>query len=338
MKNLLKNFRAALTEAVLDVIWGAWSQVGVMGHGQPGEGLIVDPEPLLLLTWECAREDSRVFDEVLDWLVRNGRWVNVVRLTTLLEEDQTCSANLAGAVAAFMMQHNKGPKWRKLAEHCQPDSKETLTPLFHRQGKPLNPVGDQRDEIFVRYGWARSPVFLRGQSQPMPAWTPTSLVLKCRAFFGVNIRADVFAWLVAHGQGTASGLARELGYSQRRVQDTLMEMQLAELFQIRFDGNRKEYSLDASKGWQLLFEATSKRAAWFNWRAFGRGISIVWKKAFTMKEQDLTADLFESEMGKTLIESQPDLTAAGVPLSTRPSASELVEKLKRIAQTGREKV
>jgi len=65
----------------------------------------------------------------------------------------------------------------------------------------------------------------------VPAWTPTSLMLKCRAFFGVNIRADVFAWLVAHERGTASGLARELGYSQRRVQDTLAEMQLAELFQ-----------------------------------------------------------------------------------------------------------
>lgn len=337
MKNLLKDFRAELTETLLGLIWGAWSQVGVMGHGQPREGLIVDPEPLLLLTLECARQDSRVFDEVLDWLARNGRWVNVVRLTTLLEQDRTCPVNLVGAVAAFMMQYNKGPKWRQLAARCQPNSGEILTPLFFRQGKPLNPLGDERDEIFARYGWARSPVRLRGQSQPMPAWTPTSLVLKCRAFFGVNIRADVFAWLVAHGQGTASGLARELGYSQRRVQDTLLEMQLAELFQIRFDGNRKEYSLDASKGWQLLFEASSKRAAWFNWRAFARGISIVWKKAFTMKEQDLTADVFESELGKALIASQPDLTSAGMPLSLRPSVSELIEKLKRIAQTGREK-
>lgn len=51
--------------------------------------------------------------------------------------------------------------------------------------------------------------------------------LKCRAFFGVSIRADVFAYLVAHGPGTASGVARELGYSQRRVQETLAEMQLA---------------------------------------------------------------------------------------------------------------
>jgi hypothetical protein len=332
MKNLLTTFRANLSQVMLDAIWAAWSQVGVMGHSQSRAARIVDPEPLLLLTWECARQDSRVFDEVLDWLVRNGRWVNVVRLTTLLNEDQTCTPSLAGAVAAFMMQHDKGPKWRILAERYRPASGQPLVPLFQRQGKPLVSMNDERDEVFARYGWARSPVFLRGQSQPMPGWTPTNLILKCRAFFGVNIRADVFAWLVAHGHGTASGLARELGYSQRRVQDTLVEMQLAELFQTRFDGNRKEYSLDANKGWHLLFEATSDRAAWFNWRAFGRAVSVVWKKALSMKEQDLTDYLFESEISKALTEAQPDFTASGLALSTRPTPYELLEKLKRLTQ------
>src|SRR5207247_10426457 len=114
---------------------------------------------------------------------------------------------------------------------------------------------------------------LQGQSQRGPAWTPASLVLKCRAFFGVNIRADVFARLVARGPATASGLARELGYSQRRVQETLMEMQLGGLFQTRFDGNRKEYSIESSNGWQLLFEATPERAPWFDWRALGRAVA-----------------------------------------------------------------
>lgn len=331
MKNLLKKFRTDLTRAVLDVIWETWSQAGVMGQGQPSPGRIVDPEPLLLLTWECARQDSRVFDEVLDWLTRNGRWINVVRLTTLLNEDRTCPPSLAGAVAAFLMQHDKGPKWRTLAERYRPVTQQMLEPLFQRQTKPLTPVDDERDEIFARYGWARSPVFLRGQSQPMPVWTPTSLIIKCRALFGVNIRADVFAWLMAHGHGTASGLARELGYSQRRVLDTLVDMQLAELFQIRFDGHRKEYSLDAKKGWQWLFESTSERAIWFNWRAFGRAVSVVWKQAFSMKEEALTEYIFESEIGKALAEARSDFTAAGLFLSMRPSSSELLEKLIRLA-------
>ena len=330
MKNLLKDFRTELSQTVLNSLWSAWSQVGVMGGAAPSQPRIVDPEPLLLLTWECARQDARAFDEVLDWLVQNGRWINVTRLTTLLAEDQICSPTLVGAVAAFMAERDKTPKWRNLAQRCQPKSGVEPETLFQRQGKPLSPTKGETDEVFSRYGWQRSPIWLRGQSQKLPAWTPASLVLKCRAFFGVSIRADTFAYLVAHGPGTASGVARELGYSQRRVQETLAEMQLAGQFQTRYDGNRKEYSIESSKGWQLLFEGTPERAAWFNWRAFGRAVSTVWKKGYSLKEEGLTDYLFESEMAKAVAAAQPDFTAAGLALSERATPRELVDKLQRL--------
>jgi len=150
MKNLLRQFRAELSQTVLDAIWAAWAQVGVMGQSQPRAARIVDPEPLLLLTWECARQDPRVFDEVLDWLVRNGRWVNVIRLSTLLKEDQICAPSLAGAVAAFMTQHDKSPKWRNIAERCKPEPGQPSAPLFQRQGKPLIPMDEDRDEVCAR--------------------------------------------------------------------------------------------------------------------------------------------------------------------------------------------
>src|SRR5206468_12602027 len=115
MKSLLRDFRIELSQTVLNILWSAWSQVGVMGGAAPAQPRIVDPEPLLLLTWSCARQDARVFDEVLDWLVQNGRWVNVLRLTTLLEEDAVCPTPLVGAVAAFMAGRDKPLERRKLA-------------------------------------------------------------------------------------------------------------------------------------------------------------------------------------------------------------------------------
>lgn len=330
MKNLLRSFRTEFSQTVLDFLWSAWSQVGVMGGGAPSQPRIVDPEPLLLLTWECARQDARAFDEVLDWLVQNGRWINVVRLSSLLEEDQVCSPTIAGAAAAFMAERDKTPKWRNLAERCRPKSKVAPEVLFQRQGRPLAQTEGAVDAVFSRYGWRRSPIQLRGQSQRIPAWTPASLVFKCRAFFGVSIRADAFAYLMARGPGTASGLARELGYSQRRVLDTLEDMQLAGQFQTRLDGNRKEFSIESGKGWQLLFEGTPERAAWFNWRAYGRAVSTVWNKAFGLKEDGLTAYVFESEMAKALGAARPNFIAAGLALSARPSTTELLEKLKRL--------
>jgi hypothetical protein len=42
-----------------------------------------DIEALLLLTFEVARADPRLFDEVLDWLVTNEHLISVRRLRTL---------------------------------------------------------------------------------------------------------------------------------------------------------------------------------------------------------------------------------------------------------------
>jgi hypothetical protein len=79
-----------------------------------------------------------------------------------------------------------------------------------------------------------------------------------------------------------------------------------------------------------LFEPAEGKAAWFNWRAYGRAISMVWRKAFSMKAEGLTAYLFESEMAKALASALPDFTAAGLALSGRPTTVEFLEKLKRL--------
>ncbi len=109
-----------------------------------------------------------------------------------------------------------------------------------------------------------------------------------------------------------------------------MEMQLGGLFQTRFDGNRREYSIESSKGWQLLYEAAPERAAWFDWRAFGRAVATVWDLTSTMKGEGLTDYIFKSEMAKALAAARGDFIAAGLALSGRPVTEEFLEKLKRL--------
>jgi hypothetical protein len=271
-----------------------------------------------------------VFDEVLDWLVQNGKWINVVRLTTLLKEDETCSATAAGAVAAFLAEHDKTPKWKTLADRYRPKDGASGKPLFWRQDKPLHFESSETDKTFRRYGWLRSPVSLRGQSQPVPFSKPAAFVFRCRALFGMNIRADVFAYLVANGPSTASRLARELGYSQRRVQDTLVEMQSAGVFQTRSDGNRKEYSIESERVWHSWFGMTESPAGWFHWRPFARGVSRVWKAAFALREEGLTPYIFGSEMAKALEAAEEDFAAAGLDLSVRGGSAVFLAKLKSL--------
>lgn len=311
MLHSLKHFKSSLAELVLDHVWKALAQVGVRSSAHFAVPMIVDPEPLLLLTCEYGRQDPRVFDEVLDWLVRNGRWINISRLNALLLEDKICQSSVVSAVAAFMMEHDETPKWRTLAQRYLPKLGGKPQIFFERDGKPFVQNG-QTDETFKKYGWLRSPVFLRGQSAPLGFRRPAELIFKCRALFGVNIRADVFAYLIAHGPRTASRVARDLGYSQRWVLDALGEMEMANACQTQNDGARKEFFIPKAKGWQFFFDDYSEKMEPinFNWRAFGRGACNLWRKISSLKEEGLTDDLFWPMALRAFQEVKPDLLAA----------------------------
>src|ERR1051325_9742682 len=101
MNKSLNSFRAELIDCVLTFLWGQWSRIGVMASGGGSQQpRIIDPEPMLLVTLEFSRQDPRIFDAVMDWLVTNGKWINVTRLTTLSKEDKSCDPRVIGAVAA----------------------------------------------------------------------------------------------------------------------------------------------------------------------------------------------------------------------------------------------
>lgn len=83
MTTSVTKFRNEFTERVQNFIWRQWCQMGVAGSVPEGDQWVIDPEPLLAFTSDVARHDARMFDEVLDWLVTNGHWINTQRLSTI---------------------------------------------------------------------------------------------------------------------------------------------------------------------------------------------------------------------------------------------------------------
>ena len=77
------NFRNELKKALLELAWRQWMQFGVAGSSQASERYILDPEALLIFTAYIGRHDQRLFDEVMDWLCVNHRFINVMRLRAL---------------------------------------------------------------------------------------------------------------------------------------------------------------------------------------------------------------------------------------------------------------
>lgn len=74
----ISALRARLNSALLEFAWDEWAQMGVLTTRE--HRWAQDPEALLLLTLEVARDDPRLFDEVLDWLVRNEPLISLRRI------------------------------------------------------------------------------------------------------------------------------------------------------------------------------------------------------------------------------------------------------------------
>jgi hypothetical protein len=137
-------------------------------------------------------------------------------------------------------------------------------------------------------------------------------MFKARALFGVNIRADVFSFLVLHGKANPSFIARQLGYSQRRVQDALSDLTTAGVFKAKNTGKANEYFADSDSVLRFL-GASESEVVWFDWRALCRAVLTSWRQVLTMKEAGLTPYILDSEREKVLRRIRNDLLSVAPP-------------------------
>jgi len=259
MKISPPNSKTDLREPLLQLLWQQWSALGVSGHGSSQARAMVDPEALVLISTVFARYDARLFDEMFDWLRSNGTWINVLRLTRLQKEHGLGDASVLGAIAEHLTVDSAHLKWKVLAKDAP------LAPA----GRPLFPhlaVLNNTDEKFQHWGWLRPPVENRGLSrQPRPDQAATFL-LKLRALFGRQSRAEVMAWLLAHEAGHPAQIARETGYFRGSLQTILNELELTGHIQATRQGREKLFAA-RKEHWKFLLTWTDEGAfpQWHPW-------------------------------------------------------------------------
>ncbi|MBM3851694.1 MAG: hypothetical protein FJ399_00900 [Verrucomicrobia bacterium] len=237
-----------LRRAIVDLLWQQWAALGVSGHLAPQGNAVIDPEALVLMSTAFARHDARLFDEMADWLQQNGIWINVLRLTRLQREHALGDDTILGALAEHMAQDSSHTKWKVLAK-APPAVAEPVS-LF-----PHLPPPNRTDEIFRRWGWLRPPVERRGLSRPPRPNQPASFLLKMRALFGRQSRAEVFAWLLTHDSGHPAQIARETAYFRGSVQNVLNELELSgHVFATR-EGREKHF-VAPPDAWRFLLTWT----------------------------------------------------------------------------------
>ncbi len=271
MMTLLPACRDDFRDRVLELLWRQWTALGVSGHGGRWRGAPIDPEALLLLTCTAGRYDARLFDAMVEWVDVNGRYVNVQRLKRIISTEAFAGEQVVRAVAATVSDSVTAAKW---ATTKQVDSNGEPTPLFHlKDGRPM-PTVKAHDPIFEAHGFIRDAYKARGVVQAFGPDPVANLVLRLRAFLGVNARCEIISYLLLNDQGSPGALARDVCYFPITISKAMAEMRDSGYLTSRMNGRRRDHRL-VPVGWRdlLLGEV---RPAWIVWPRLFRAIEALW--------------------------------------------------------------
>ena len=307
MNPLLREFRSEFLDQVLNLLWRQWTALGVSGYAEEGAAWTIDPEALVLATCCFGRYEPRLFDEALDCLRANGWVVNTQRIATLLRDEAWSGAAVLGAVAGFLSTGTEALKWRRLSRHLPP--KEGAEPLFHyKDGRPMPVVGEP-ERHFAAYGLQRGPLRLRGHSQPFRPLDPGNLVLQLRALCGVNVRAEIVAYLLTHETGHPAEIARAGYYHKRTIQDVLVEMNQSGVVELRQIGREKHYWIRAAE-WKALLQRPGELPPWVCWPPFWSALEQIWLKLNDPQLEPLEPLMLSSVLRQIMVKVRPAIERA----------------------------
>ena len=216
---------ASLRELEVELLWGAWAELGVSGWGRTHSDWVVDPEPLIIRTAEVGDEDPRLRDETLDWCIHYWRYVSRVRLRALLRDRTNRSLEAWGWFAATVNEHSNA-RW--------PAGTEAI---------PYKITG-------------RSS--LTTMKQPSRAW------LRMRAMFGVGARTEILRFFLSGTTlGSTTVITDSVGYAKSNVVNECDSLDKAGVLRRRRIGNRYYYSLARSEALhEFVGEIAPYRPSW----------------------------------------------------------------------------
>jgi len=296
---------------MLDFLWHQWSALGVAGQRGGGDDRMVDPEALLLATTRFGRYDSRLLDEVIDWLSLNGRRINLQRLRRLHDEWPVADLRVLSAISKGLATQSMMRKWLTLSEPL-PDEVEPEQLFVQFDGSAL-PVSNKPDRNFLRHGLLREPVERRHMSQPPDPRRAANLLCCLRALFGVNSRAEIIAWLLTHESGHPAAIARDTGYFSKTVQHTLNEMEDSGHIRSNRNGREKLFWLKPSD-WDflLLWSQPNGFPRWVDWMPVFSAITTFIDALATPGLDDSPEQVQSIQLRQALDDAMPALSRAGL--------------------------
>jgi len=218
-----------LDENLAHLAWSLWSELGVAGLKRNHQAVSIAPEELIMLTAVLSEFDPRLRDEALDWCIHYHEFISPIRLHILA---------------------NKYSDYIVLP--------------FSLFATTVNTVAELRTKWIVLTKCTPLKFRASGKSILRDFKTPSMILFRLRAFFGIGARADVLAFLLndQHRDFTASDLL-ETGYSKRRIADILEDLAAAGILtQFRVRNQLRYTFLKRDQFIKLLGSIPKKMVDW----------------------------------------------------------------------------
>ncbi len=296
----------------MEFAWRQWSQLGVLAGTDRRDRWAIDPEALLLFTLELGRDDPRLFDEVLDWLVFNERLVSVQRLRNLAGDD--ADRPLVDAALAWVARRR--PRARLTVPTTAGDKRpDVAEPLFRNTRAPTREL----DEAFLTHGFLKSMAEPSGNARTPDPLLPVNFAFRLRHLLGVGARAEVARVLLGSDapRVTVQVVAESAGYSKRNVQEALASLRAAGVLDLVVLGNEQRFSAPRKRWACLLGLGAEELPKHHDWPALLYSLTRILRWLADARNEELSDYMRASEARRLMAEIAPSLRFAGVPVMDR---------------------
>ncbi|MGI8617510.1 MAG: hypothetical protein ACR2L6_00270 [Gemmatimonadaceae bacterium] len=250
------NKLPALSDAMLDLLWRQWHELGAPAARQKTASAhsIIDPEALVLCSLAMLESEPRLGDALASWCTTNSQFLSVQRLNNLSGDYPEDVRDRVSDIAQIMVEDGKDLRWRPLARK-RSAMPRILTPRNHKQ------------------------------SIRAPLDRPSAFLLRLRAIFGLGLRADIMVFLLRkrdpHDYVDAGEIARALGYTRTAVKRTLDVLSSADAVSVS-EGPDPGYAI----GWTYFYDRLSKEIDRLpHWKYAHQ--TFLWVLALLKTEDDL---------------------------------------------------
>jgi hypothetical protein len=292
-------------------LWNQWAQMGVLATAERSDRWVADPEALLLLSFEVGREDPRLFEEVLDWLVVNERLISIQRLRNLIRDE--ADRALVEAVVGWLGQRRRRARLEARAKAVEGQAQRQ--PFFRNSQLP---VGDP-DPAFLAQGFLKPKSEPTGKSQAPNVLLPITFAFRLRLLLGIGARAEAVRVLLTIDAPWANVqvVAASSAYAKRNAQEAVTSLTAAGALRAVEVGNEQRLSAPRDRWAQFLeLDEIPRHEDWPQLFAAYRKI-LRWLA--DPAHEGLSEYMLSSEARTLAEEVRPDLLFAGIGIDNGSS-------------------